>query len=361
MDAKGKDVSSRKGYGKQLDLLRAGSLVFISSLVVLPEALQVWVSSNLNTQLSDLAGDSDTYPPGLLMGSGAAEMVIIITSMLTAIGVVFFNYNNPILTIGSSLISFTFGWYVFIVNAVSSPIFNFENNNAPPLEPLGGWATKFREEATFYMGYLVASMAICAIALGFQFFTNLNLYRIQTGSVDAADAKPSRIRLGYYSFLVILLGAGILTVAGWTRVQEGEGKLPRQVIYPPTFIVYPDVAVMSGLWVLLYGLVCAVASYLPSKELLLTVESLSVLLWLWAIFFHVMTQVASAGPGFSGPAIQIAGLFTAVCFAPAYFSRQIYIAKYLDGNANSITDSTHQESVNMGGRNSVTMPSKDVV
>eukprot|EP00954_Amorphochlora_amoebiformis_P018338 1325468-Amorphochlora_amoeboformis.AAC.1 len=67
MDAKGKDVSSRKGYGKQLDLLRAGSLVFISSLVVLPEALQVWVSSNLNTQLSDLAGDSDTYPPGLLM------------------------------------------------------------------------------------------------------------------------------------------------------------------------------------------------------------------------------------------------------------------------------------------------------
>eukprot|EP00465_Bigelowiella_longifila_P006598 CAMPEP_0185259296 /NCGR_PEP_ID=MMETSP1359-20130426/8095_1 /TAXON_ID=552665 /ORGANISM="Bigelowiella longifila, Strain CCMP242" /LENGTH=218 /DNA_ID=CAMNT_0027845149 /DNA_START=140 /DNA_END=796 /DNA_ORIENTATION=+ len=213
----------------------------------------------------------------------------------------------------------------------------------PPVPPAGGWANRFREEAAFYMGYLVSSMAICAIALGFQFFTLLYLYRLQSGSQDKGSSLKHRCRLGYYSFLVIVLGSGMLTVAGWTRVQEGESRLPGPVIYPPNIIVYPDVQLMGGLWTLLYGLLGFATTVFTSPHNTFFADLMklyAILIFAWYMFFNVFTQVALAGAGFSGPGCQLGGLFSAVALVPAFFSQELVLSLNLSKSTVSITEKT---------------------
>eukprot|EP00466_Bigelowiella_natans_P014928 jgi/Bigna1/85085/estExt_fgenesh1_pg.C_20135 len=331
----------------KIELSKAAALVVISTAFVLPEAIQVWVSSNgVNVPTNQLAGDSETFPPGVLLASGAAEMFVILVSFAVGFGSLLFDFNDANVTLVAAVNAFVCGWFVFIVNTIASPVFNFREDNMPPVPPAGGWVNRFREEATFYMGYLVSSMAICAVALGFQFFTLLYLYRVQSGSHDKGNLLKHRCRLGYYSFLVTVLGSGMLRVAGWVRVQEGESKLPGPVVYPPNIIIYADVQLMGGLWTLLYGLLGFATTFFTHSQNtyfanLMKIYGISI--FAWYMFFHVFTQVALAGPGFSGPGCQLGGLFSAVALAPAFCSQELVLSLDLSKSVMSITEKTAEK------------------
>mmetsp|Transcript_3222 Transcript_3222/g.6248 ORF Transcript_3222/g.6248 Transcript_3222/m.6248 type:complete len:377 (-) Transcript_3222:431-1561(-) len=340
---------------RHVDLLKAAGLVIMSNVGIFAEALQVFLTSGTDTVTGELDGTSEVFPPGLVIFSGAIEVFLVLVSGFVGISALFFDFHMPKLTMAATVLSLLGGWYVFVINVLAVPTFNYENNIAPPLAPLGGWDTRFREDIAFYMGYLVSSMAICAVSLGFHFATLLNLYRVQVGSYDKGAQVPKRVRMGYYSFLVTVLGCGMLSVGGWLRTQEGPGKQQRPVIYPPSIIVYPDVQVMTGLWVLLYGLAGFSQAFSPMETTYSFIKTYAVLLWAWIVGFNVMCNISLAttlpgpGAGLSGPGIQIACLFTSVCFSVAIYAGDV-------DTAMKISSGAHKRSTTfeMGAKKSVT-------
>jgi len=293
------------------------------------DVVETFLTAGTYLPVDQLKGTVNTFPPGLNIASGAAEVFMVFMGLSVGFGVLFFGYNNSSMTFLFTLVSLVLGWYVFVVNAIARPIFNFKKDQHPPLEPLGGWDSQYRADVTFYMGYLVSSMCTCAISIGLHFYSVLNLYRTQEGLIDRTRLVLYRARLIYYGCLVLVLGLGIITLTGWVRKQEGAGRLARTVIYPPTFITYPNVGILSGLCMLVYGIIALQTAVMPNKNMVAFTVIAGVLLWVWMVGFHVMCQIAQASRNalgqvqFNGQGIVIAYLMTSVCFAPAWFAQDL--------------------------------------
>mmetsp|Transcript_2013 Transcript_2013/g.2872 ORF Transcript_2013/g.2872 Transcript_2013/m.2872 type:complete len:381 (-) Transcript_2013:209-1351(-) len=322
---------------QQLNISRAAGIVALSSVPLGAEAVVIFISSNLQQPSGDLAGDSDTvFSPGLKYTASAFEAFVFVTGLFLAIASTMFNINIPSLTATAAAISLIFGTFYTCVIVIAEPIFNFDNELFPPLAPAGGWDTEFRKRAVFWVGQWLCGIFVALMAFGWQFSSIVNLYRCQTDL--AANSKPfmNKVRYFVFSFFVFMIGIGIMTVAGWTRTQEGHRGLASPVVYAPTVIVWPDVAVMSGVFVIAYGvlnmlhalvmmnldptwtsntvdLVC----FLVSAFLKL----LSVLAYCWLVGFHVMMQIglASAGPAFAGVAAYYSLLLIPIVFAPIWY------------------------------------------
>jgi len=198
-----------------------------------------------------------------------------------------------------------------------------------PVAPAGGWDTEFRREVNFWMGFVVPNACVSAMALCWQNMALFNLYRCQTDEHANRDPAPNALRYGWFSFLVFWVGVGILTVAGWTRTEEGPYRLDSPVVYPPTVIVYAPVAIISGLAVVAYGLtnmLYAAYLYTVQEEIWLVTaffQLLSVIAWCWLLGFHVMMQIGLTFPLLahlaSGVAAQYALLLIPVVFGPVYY------------------------------------------
>eukprot|EP00471_Norrisiella_sphaerica_P010438 CAMPEP_0184495196 /NCGR_PEP_ID=MMETSP0113_2-20130426/30619_1 /TAXON_ID=91329 /ORGANISM="Norrisiella sphaerica, Strain BC52" /LENGTH=360 /DNA_ID=CAMNT_0026881267 /DNA_START=264 /DNA_END=1346 /DNA_ORIENTATION=- len=311
----------------------AAGLLLFASFSVAGEAFVVWFQSGADTPTEDLGGSSAVYAPGAILGAAAGEISLVLGGVLLSSMALFFDIHIPTLTLGAAIASLIIGWFYFGVSTIGQPVFNFKNDLVPPLPPLGGWDSEFREEVTFYMGYLIPQMVICAIALGLHFFALLELWRAQSRTTNAKkNSFADKCRAMYYSTLVALLGAGILTSAAWTRLQEGPERLERLVIYPPSIIVYPDVAVMTGVFLSVYGLLGMLGALYffigqdlgRFKTIVRDLKFLGFLLYFWIFGFHVMAQIGLAGAMFAGDGARIALLFFPVALTPAYFAHRVW-------------------------------------
>mmetsp|Transcript_21606 Transcript_21606/g.34876 ORF Transcript_21606/g.34876 Transcript_21606/m.34876 type:complete len:97 (+) Transcript_21606:965-1255(+) len=91
---------------------------------------------------------------------------------------------------------------------------------------------------------------------------------------------------------------------------------------------------MGGVWTVAYGLMGFVTMMKPECSNIL--KCMGALMWCWYLGFHVMTQVALAGPGLYGSGAQLALLFTAVSVALPYFAHEIEKALSLEQTSNTV-------------------------
>mmetsp|Transcript_32593 Transcript_32593/g.52961 ORF Transcript_32593/g.52961 Transcript_32593/m.52961 type:complete len:355 (-) Transcript_32593:80-1144(-) len=311
----------------KMKTLQASVILAIASFGASAESIQIFVSSNLQQPTGDLSGSDNVFPPGIVFSGAAAEAAVFLTGLFLSVASAFFDINNPKLTGVALITTLILAWYYFITLVVAQPAFNWDKDLMPPIPPAGGWDTEFREEVTFWMGHYIPNLVICAVMLGFQYYATYNLYRCQTDEAANDNPRPNIYRYMVYSFFDTILGVGVLTAAGWTRVQEGPNSLSAPVVYPPTFIYYPDVAVMSGLFTMiwgalnmLYSFVLLGGTHMPVVTSML--QGLSVIYYLWIFGFHTLMQISLISPTLDGVAARVALLFVPVAFAPVLFASE---------------------------------------
>eukprot|EP00471_Norrisiella_sphaerica_P005949 CAMPEP_0184485072 /NCGR_PEP_ID=MMETSP0113_2-20130426/6714_1 /TAXON_ID=91329 /ORGANISM="Norrisiella sphaerica, Strain BC52" /LENGTH=380 /DNA_ID=CAMNT_0026866349 /DNA_START=67 /DNA_END=1209 /DNA_ORIENTATION=+ len=324
------DVSVDKAkVSQELNVTRAAGVLGLASLALAAEATVIFISSNLNQPTGDLAGDSDTtFPPALLYSASAAEACAFVLGLFLAVFSLFFNINVPQVTAGVTALNSILLTYFFFVIIIAQPAFNWKNDLPLPLPPAGGWDTEYRKEVTFWMGHFIPQMCLSLMTLGFQISSLINLYKTQQDT-EAKENMPNGALYFTFSFLVFWIGIGILTIAGWTRTEEGGWRLESPVVYPPTVIEYAGVAIISGLAVILYGLVnMAYAAWLSvTKEELWPITAfiqlLSLVAYIWLYGFHDLMQISLVSSTLSGVGAQYALLLISVVFAPVYYMGRV--------------------------------------
>eukprot|EP00466_Bigelowiella_natans_P016331 jgi/Bigna1/145565/aug1.100_g20273 len=277
----------------KMNTFRAAATVGLSSAALAGEAIFQFVSSNVDQPTDDLYGDSKIFSPGLKYTAYAFETEVFTFGLLVAIFSISYDLQVPEITRATAWLCTGLSIFFWIVIHIAEPSFNWDNDVVGiPVAPAGGWDTEFRREVNFWMGFVVPNACVSAMALCWQNMALFNLYRCQTDEHANRDPAPNALRYGWFSFLVFWVGVGILTVAGWTRTEEGPYRLDSPVVYPPTVIVYAPVAIISGLAVVAYGLtnmLYAAYLYTVQEEIWLVTaffQLLSVIAWCWLLGFH---------------------------------------------------------------------------
>jgi len=326
---------------QKIKIYKAAGILAISSIALAAEGVVVFISSNLNQPEGDLGGTSEIFPPGLEFSASAFLIAIFTIGLSISFASIAWDFQMPSLTMGSLVLTFFLGWFYFIVMIVAKPLFNWDNDvrTGLPIEPAGGWDTEARREANYFMGFFIPSICVAMMSLGFQFASLHNLYRCQTDDLANDNWTYNSLRYLYQSFLVFWIGIGIMTVAGWTHVQEGAGMLQSPVVYPPTIIKYPAVAIITGLAVVAYGLVNTLYSVwllATSQDIwfvTLFLQLLSVAAYAILVGFHVLMQAATISPTLAGVGAQYTLLLIPIVFAPVYYMGEVLSAIKNNGKA----------------------------
>jgi len=315
----------------KVEIQRAAGCVAIASMSVGAEGVIQFISSGLQVPTSELAGSENVFPPSLKYSASAGLTAIFVMGIFIAILPIFYDTHWAELTGCVTALSPILALYYFFVYYVAEPAFNWDKHlasvSALPLPPPGGWETEFRERITFWLGYFVPMMCISAMALSFQFLSLYKLYNLQFEYKPSNPLTQALIYF-YFSVLVFTIGIGILTVAGWVRVQEGPNSLSSPVAYPPSVIVYPDPAVISGIAVIAYGLAHMLYSGILYKlkgeieYVTLLLKLLSFGAYCWLLGIHDMMQISLASASLAGVGGYIALLLVPVVFAPVYYMGQ---------------------------------------
>jgi hypothetical protein len=274
-----------------------------------------------------LRGDKDTFPPILLILGAVFEVFFGMVGLLNGLGVLCFGVNSPAATIVTMTSQLVFGWFTLCVYVFALPAFNQRHNQSPPVFPSGAF-DEHQQRVAVAWGYIIGSITYCFSMQGFGFFVALQLYLAQVGKRESAPVK-SFPRLVTYSLIVLFGGVGMLVLGGMVRKEEGVHLINGVYVYPPNIVKYANLTIVSGVLLVsyaLFGLVCAFQKGLSRFYL-----GYAVIVWLYLITGHIMTQLGLAGTDFAFVAPALGVLTTSVVFAPAYF------AYHLDAPAGDVS------------------------
>jgi hypothetical protein len=179
------------------------------------------------------------------------------------------------------------------------------------------------KDAAAVFGFILTSISFCGVVQGMQFFLTFQLYKIQKGTPEDPNNKtPTANRLRYYAFMQFLGGIGCLVCGALVLDKQGGGfQSSGPWIYPPNFIMYPEMTLVSGILILLMSIAGIVSSF--SMAAVNIYYMISLLTWMYLISCHVMAQIGLAGAQWAFAGEMICGLSTSLCLAGCYFAYKL--------------------------------------
>lgn len=297
---------------------KTAAMLSIFSVFLLVEGV-VRVLSNTQPGAAGWDGDSNVFPPVVLLISAIGEVVFATTGLWVGLGVLVFDVEHKMFTLLALACELVFGWFVYAVYTIADPAFQ-QARNATPIPEFN----RNQSNTAQVFGYIFASMSYCAIMQGAQVFFTIQLWNIQRDKAEIYDRSYTTKRMFLYNFWVFLAGVSIIILGALLRDHVGAMRYFPPFVYPPNVVSYAAMTITTGCLELVYAFL-GVAMVFAGKSLFKLYLVYAVVLWLWLLGGHVLGQIGVlpiAGQ-VAGPGVQIVCLQTSLVLAPAYFASEL--------------------------------------
>lgn len=314
------ETTKPKDGNVEIEKLRFGSILMLFSVFVLVEGMVRFILSDPEQDSDRLDGDyngQEFFPPIVMIIAATGEVFFGAMGLFVGVGQCYFGLEMPALTKVALGTMALFGWFVFLVYALAAPIYNLDNDIFQP-HPVGGLNEDEYNTAVVF-GHIFASISYCGCMQGMQFFSCLYLLNLQTGNHETTNDR-NKMRVMWYGFLAFLGGFGHLVLGCLVADQEGEGELDQnnQYVFPPNFVYYPAMTILSGLVLMIYA--CLVLSTIAMPANAKFVKMFAIFTWLYLCIFHIMAQLTGFGPSLAFVSAMLIVLSTSLVIGPALFA-----------------------------------------
>jgi len=269
-----------------------------------------------------LTAESFSFPPIARLVSTVAGIVLSMAGIGLGILSFIFDFNRPGLTAAVLILQIVLSSFVFCIEVFAVPIFNYERMTGPPAPRPNGWSES-ESEAAFAFGTFFCLFSYCSTSLGMICSAALELRKAQLNLNENLASATMRLRT--LSAAVMLFGLGCLVLG--SMIVHRELPVSRLVstpyVYPPNFVEFPAILVMTGLFIMIYA-----APGLVGIPPLAKIQAfLAVPMWMWMVCVHILTQVAHFPPemAFLGGLLGIMSL--ANILAPAVYGARVLFLK----------------------------------
>lgn len=306
-------------FGKE----SAAMLTVYSVFLLVEGCWRFLFSKNYHDIYGTWAGnDSDVNPnfPAVVLLIGAAfELLFAAYGLWLGVGHLLFEWGNATATGILLLLQLLLGAYTFIVWTIAFPAFLEDQvySNATQFY----FFSEDQMHAARVFGEIFTIMCWSGIMWAAQIYFALALYRYQLNTHKGNDTPSYRMRLGVFAAIIFWSGLSILILGGLFRDNLGAGQYGDQWIYFPNVIAYSAITIVTGILLIIYGLLgwinCTDARFTP------TFLGISIIIWLWLLCAHNLVQLSYSANGIwdkTGMTTYMIVLMTSLVLAPMYFS-----------------------------------------
>jgi hypothetical protein len=294
--------------------IRYGGILIFSSFALVIQGVTSFMNFNPTKNYTEL----NSYEAVLIVCS-----IFLIAMGAIGIGVGFgtmiCDSNSPIITAYSLLLVFGLGVTSFSTLVFAQYIYNYENKLNPPNFPVVAYNSDWimaKVEVAMIFGSIFSSFFISACTQGLQLYYIVLLHQVQV-----EESVPygiwCRLILSCFYLAVFLGGVGMVVLGVLINRAFGDGELEVVIIFPPNYVKYADITLLSGIFLLIYS-AAILGGILAGRYYSNAIYQGStwLVLWMWSAF--IMTSIAKFKNGqYSGPAASITALMTVAVIAPA--------------------------------------------
>eukprot|EP00190_Bangiopsis_sp_CCMP1999_P006463 CAMPEP_0198724668 /NCGR_PEP_ID=MMETSP1475-20131203/2114_1 /TAXON_ID= ORGANISM="Unidentified sp., Strain CCMP1999" /NCGR_SAMPLE_ID=MMETSP1475 /ASSEMBLY_ACC=CAM_ASM_001111 /LENGTH=322 /DNA_ID=CAMNT_0044486259 /DNA_START=323 /DNA_END=1291 /DNA_ORIENTATION=+ len=189
--------------------------------------------------------EAEGFPQIALLVSAIGESLFGLAGLLVGLALLLFRAGNKMITTAWMVLAFVLGWFVFTVWVLAAPIYGLARVREAPAPYTQGQFDLMRAMSLF------GGIVWCFALQGGQFMVG-NIIRGYQTTEKSKGAGYAKARMMMWSVNVTLSGLFFLIAGSAARSVVGDGPLEPQV-FPPMFIVYPELTITAGIVQLIYG------------------------------------------------------------------------------------------------------------
>jgi hypothetical protein len=279
-----------------------GGLLLIFSSVVFVDSMTKFLQADPNTNgingPQSLKENKTNFPPIVSILASTFGCALSFFGMILGLYQLAFNFSSPGVTLVVFLVQTIFAIFVFLVEVFAKPLFLKDKKLGLPLAPQNSFDSVMEGNAAFCFGRLGPLFGWYATALGMVLYSCWNLRNAQMGVIDRPAGHIGGLR--FMSLMTFLFGFCTLVFGCMAEHEEWWSKLgSRKYVYPPNFVEYPAITVITGLLVWFYSMLGMIGTKATCQILIMAAP----LVWFWMVVFHTLLQLSQYPEtfAFAGP------------------------------------------------------------